>query len=118
MTTSKTLTAAVAAAAMVGVIGLAYAQTSSDGPGQSTQDPNRAAAMGTNSDTNLGKTPATTTGTMPATTQMGSDNRTGSTMTNPSTGTDANRNAGMSGTDANGNMNSTMAERTARTDRN
>lgn len=123
MTTSKTLTATIAAAAMVGVIGLAYAQTSNDGtvqPGQ-VQDANRAAAMGTNSDTNLGRTPSTNTRGMPANTPMGSDSSTvspGTTMANPSTDTNANRNSRMGSTNANGDLNTTMDERAARTDRN
>ena len=128
MTTSKSLIAAIAAAATVGVIGLAYAQTGTTNSAQPGQDANRAAAMGTNSDTNLGKTPATPTGTMPATMPMATDSSTvtpGSTMSNPSTGTNmgtnmgtnTNPNAGMNNNNAS-DPNATMTERAARTDRN
>lgn len=133
MTTSKSLTAAIAAAAMVGVIGLAYAQTSTDSTTPQAQEPNRTAAMGTNSETNIGKTrdnsqgttpsttPSTLPSTTPSTTPMGSDTSTmspNSTVTSPNTGASSTMSNGMNGTNANADPSANMTERAARTDRN
>lgn len=133
MTVSTSLTAAVAAASLVGVIGLAYAQSAPEGSTQQIQEQNRAAAIGANSNTNIGQMPATNPATMPATmpgtTPMANEPSAmapNSNATTANTGQGGTTNAmpnprsdsGMSSNNANSNASDPMTERAARTDRN
>lgn len=136
MTISTSLTAAIAAASLVGVIGLAYAQSSTDGSTPQAQQPNRAAAMGATSDTNIGQAPATNTGSMPATMPtanpatmpaanpaansgaMPSTMPAANSATMPANTPSYNTDSGMRSSNTNGDANGTMTERAARTDRN
>lgn len=126
MTPSKSLTAAIAAAAMVSVIGLAYAQTSNDStqvrPGQ-TANPTGTMA------TQPAATPGTVQGTTPSNTPMAGDTSSttspSSSSTNSNTGANMGNNTGSSaGMNAGSNAstpndpNAVVTEREARADRN
>lgn len=103
MAPSKSLTAAIAAAAMVSVIGLAYAQTSNNStqvrPGQTNQP---AVA------------PGTMQGTTPSNAPLSGD--TSSTTSPASTSTNMGNNMGHNR--AGNDPNAAMTEREARADRN
>ena len=104
MKTSKTLTSAVVAAAILGGIGLAYAQTQD--PSQSTQTPGSTTQNSGSSMPNSGST------TMPNSSGSTMQNQPGSTMQNQPSSADT------STSPATRNTAGMRNERPAQTDRN